>query len=271
MNRLKTTKLKGVVDANKSKAKFTVTHYFPHDKLKHIIEHYWLISWNLLPDESHTQRVIPHPCIHLSFLKNDSKVTGIITNDFEHTLQGKGNLVGVKFTPAGFYLFAQNAKIKLTELTDNIFNIEQFFKIDVKQFETKILGLNKHSDKIKMIEDEVFADIPEIDSNIIKLNHIVKQIEVNKQINKIGDISKLFNIHERQIQRMFNKYIGVNAKWIINRYRIHEAMDRIENENDKNLNWSRLAVKLGYYDQAHFINDFKRLIGQTPLNYYKKA
>ena len=39
-------------------------------------------------------------------------------------------------------------------------------------------------------------------------------------------------------------------------------------EKNQNINWSILAIKLGYYDQAHFIKDFKSLIGKTPKNYH---
>jgi AraC-like DNA-binding protein len=37
------------------------------------------------------------------------------------------------------------------------------------------------------------------------------------------------------------------------------------------VDWSRLAADLGYFDQAHFIKDFKAIVGLTPAEYAKKV
>ena len=51
------------------------------------------------------------------------------------------------------------------------------------------------------------------------------------------------------------------------RYRLHEAAERVAKGEEPD--WSRLALELGYFDQAHFIKDFKSIIGKTPLEYAK--
>ncbi|NRA89420.1 MAG: helix-turn-helix domain-containing protein, partial [Rhizobiales bacterium] len=214
-----------------------------------------------------TQQVIPHPSCHLTFLKNNSTFNGIQQNIYQHKLSGRGNIVGTKFTPAGFQPFAKQAIMRMPEITNQTINIKNIFKIDVKPFEKTILDLKNHQDKIQKIEQEIFDNIPSIDDHIIRLNHLVKQIETNKNIRKVKDISNLFDLDERQIQRLFSKYIGINAKWIINRYRIHDALDALAPAQE--FNWSELALELGYFDQAHFIKDFKQLVGNSPAKYSK--
>lgn len=267
MNKPKIEKPRGVVGLNQAQQNFSLERFFPSDQLKHFIEHYWLISWDLPHGTTHTQHVISHPCIHLTFIQNNSSITGIVTKRFEHTLSGQGNLVGIRFTPAGFYTFAQTANTNMLDMTNKTFPIDDFFDFDIKTFETEILGLSNPTDKTQKIEQEILPKPPTFDPNIIKLNHMVKQIESDKSILKVTDICQKFGLEQRQLQRLFNKYIGVSAKWIINRYRIHEALDAIE--TTKNINWSDLALSLGYYDQAHFIKDFKNLIGTAPDGYLK--
>ena len=63
--------------------------------------------------------------------------------------------------------------------------------------------------------------------------------------------------------------VNVSPKWVIARYRIHEALDRVHENNVKG--WASLALDLGYADQAHFIRDFKGLVGATPLLYQTRA
>ncbi len=73
----------------------------------------------------------------------------------------------------------------------------------------------------------------------------------------------------RALQRLFSRYVGVSPKWVIRRFRLQEAAEQLTRGNI--VDWSRLALDLGYFDQAHFINDFRSLIGMSPTEYAKRA
>ncbi|HJU40524.1 MAG TPA: helix-turn-helix domain-containing protein, partial [Tahibacter sp.] len=64
------------------------------------------------------------------------------------------------------------------------------------------------------------------------------------------------------LQRLFGDYVGASPKWVINRYRLHEAVERLAAGDA--VDWADLALELGYFDQAHFNRDFKRLVGRAP-------
>lgn len=74
-----------------------------------------------------------------------------------------------------------------------------------------------------------------------------------------------FRVSKRTLQRIFSQYVGVGPKWVIKRYRLHEAADQLAGGNV--VDWPRLALDLGYFDQAHFIKDFKAMVGRTPTEY----
>jgi AraC-like DNA-binding protein len=59
--------------------------------------------------------------------------------------------------------------------------------------------------------------------------------------------------------------VGVGPKWVIKRRRLHEAVQRME--AGEPVDWPGLARELGYFDQAHFIHDFKAMVGRTPAEY----
>ena len=68
----------------------------------------------------------------------------------------------------------------------------------------------------------------------------------------------------RQLQRLFKEYVGVSPKWVIQRYRLFDAAERIAAGTI--VKGADLALELGYADQAHFIRDFKT-VGRSPADY----
>jgi len=266
MNKRKTSQPIGILNLDYFQSNFSLTTLHPKAHLRDYIEHYWLISWDLPKGQSHQQDVIPHPCTHVTFLKNDSHIQGVCKQKYTHTLQGTGDIFGIKFTPAGFFPFADKAGLKLANISDNVFDINSVFDINTSNVEQEVLKLNDPEGKINCIDQLLFADAIKRDKNIVKLNNMVAEIATDKEIMKVSDICNKFNIEQRHLQRLFVKYIGVSAKWVINRYRMHDALTSVE--ANENIDWAKLALQLGYYDQAHFIKDFKSLIGKTPKNYH---
>jgi AraC-like DNA-binding protein len=59
--------------------------------------------------------------------------------------------------------------------------------------------------------------------------------------------------------------VGVPPKWVVRRFRVQEACERVKTGEAPN--WSQLASELGYFDQSHFIRDFKDQVGRTPAEY----
>lgn len=69
------------------------------------------------------------------------------------------------------------------------------------------------------------------------------------------------------MQRLFKRYIGVSPKAYIRLIRVRSVKDKIAS-NDF-VNFTHLALDSGYFDQSHFIRDFKRLMENTPTEYYQ--
>jgi AraC-like DNA-binding protein len=89
----------------------------------------------------------------------------------------------------------------------------------------------------------------------------------NAKLLTVTQVAQTVGVSPRSLQRLFRTYVGVSPKWLIRRYRLQEAAARAEAGETQN--WSALALSLGYFDQAHFVNDFKRMIGLPPGEYMK--
>lgn len=73
---------------------------------------------------------------------------------------------------------------------------------------------------------------------------------------------------ERTLPRLFRTYVvGVSPKWVIQSYGFHEALARLVAGA---FDGAALAQEPGYFDQAHFIRDFRALVGCTPAAYARR-
>ena len=85
----------------------------------------------------------------------------------------------------------------------------------------------------------------------------------------VEELAEASGLSVPQLQRLFHQYVGVTPKWVIKRFRLQEAAERIE--QDASVPLAELAAELGYFDQAHFIRDFKSVLGQSPATYRKRG
>jgi AraC-like DNA-binding protein len=108
------------------------------------------------------------------------------------------------------------------------------------------------------------------DETIVLAGELVGRILEDRAIKTVDDLVSRAGIGKRTLQRVFNEYVGVNPKWVIRRYRLHELIERVH-DGKQPVDWAQLALELGYFDQAHLINDFRSIVGYSPVQYQKQA
>ncbi|MBM9549234.1 AraC family transcriptional regulator [Leptospira sp. 201903074] len=255
---------RGVLRQTKANLKTKHNQFFANTKLDYFIEHYWTVSWDLTGKEPYLAETLPYPSVHIVFEKGNSKIFGVTKGRFSTLLAGKGSVFGIKFRPGGFYPFFQK---NISILTDKTIPITEITKIDILPLENEIFQKKDEESRIKIIETWLGNFLPEPDPKIPLINTMIDKIKEDRSIQTVDQISKLFSINLRSLQRLFREYVGVSPKWVIQRFRIQEVAERIEKE--KSIHYAEMALELGYYDQAHFIKDFKNTIGLSPEEYLK--
>lgn len=75
-------------------------------------------------------------------------------------------------------------------------------------------------------------------------------------------------ISKSSMQRKFIKRTGVSPKTLARIVRLNYLWQKIQNE--KAINYQELVFEGNYFDQSHFINDFKYIIGETPTVFFKR-
>ena len=232
------------------------------EDLARFISRAWMLEWALEPAESYVQHVLPDPCVHLIVEPAAAHVLGVVTRLFSTTLTEKQVVFGLKFRPGGFYPFVRRPVVAFTNKSIRL--TEVFDEIDEPRL-TGLIAAADGSAVMGLLEDALRARRPAVDAAFDEACGVADRIGSDSTIHSVEQAARLFGTSPRSLQRLCRTYIGASPKWLIRLYRIKEAAARIE-EGDVEC-WVDLALRLGYADQAHFINDFRSLIGRSPARY----
>jgi AraC-like DNA-binding protein len=247
----------------------------PAGKLRHVrrktahdlapwIAHYWMIRWDLRGCAPHVAESLPHPNIHMIFEDRVTVVCGVQTKKFSRLLQGESRVFGIKFQAGGFRPFY---RASVSGLADRIVPAKEIFGNAVGVLEAAVFSSRPDNEKIAACNNFFLQRIPNADPSVTLARQLVALILADPEIKSVDELVRRSPLGKRSLQRLFNEYVGASPKWVIRRYRLMELVEKF-NSGGK-LDWPQLALELGYFDQAHLINDFKAVVGHAPTKYQK--
>ena len=91
------------------------------------------------------------------------------------------------------------------------------------------------------------------------------EIFKNNGAVSMSDLVNKTSLSTRHFRRKFKQIVGISPKYFCKVIQLNSVFEIIKSGNEDKLHV--LALDNGYYDQAHFINDFSRLIGESPVNF----
>ena len=115
------------------------------------------------------------------------------------------------------------------------------------------------------LDDACAADAGGPDPAYRALSVLIDRVCVDDRLQRVDQAMQVSPWGARTTQRVFRRYVGVSVKWVLCRYRLQQAA--LEIETCAGADFAELAVRLGWHDQAHFINDFRSVLGCTPGEY----
>jgi AraC-like DNA-binding protein len=234
----------------------------PPEPLVHVVRHFWIVRWDLGDAGSHVSETLPHPNVHFVFEANASRIQGVVTGRFKRVLEGQGCVLGVKFRAGSFRPFVRQ---RVSTLRNRAIEGERVFGSAVTPLATEVFSQTDDDAMTRPVARFLREHLPAADHSAGLAASIVETVETDRTLVRVDQLLDRWSISKRSLQRLFNEYVGVGPKWVINRYRMHEALEQLH--SGVSVNWADLALELGYFDQSHFIRDFRALIGRSPVQY----
>ncbi len=252
--------------------------YHPAPALARYIKCYWTLEMDAVPGPEATQRIFPDGCIELIFQFRDlfeqqkNNLNDLQPRCFVHgqlhqyiDLAPTGNVstLGVRFRPFGLQPFLPCSTASLTERSVSVADI---WNGAGDQLADEVLHARTSTQRISTIEKFLLRRLNNNNINSDRVEWCTAAIARSNGNIAIEQLSQEVNMSRRQLERQFAAHVGLSPKLYSRITRFHQAMQAIEQNTQPSL--TALAYDRGFYDQPHFIRDFKTFTGMSPRQYY---
>ena len=259
--------LRGVVGRAASTSVFDLDRWAPSDAAARFVEHFWSVSWDLREQGPFDSTVITFPSMHITHEWGDDSprhgfplpntlVQGVVERVFHTTISERGAVVGARFRPGGYAArFDRDAAVMRGRVQP----------VDHELFGGPIHLDNEVKSASARLDELIGASSGDLDPTYVSLTGLIDRIRDDDRLHRVEQVMRQSPWSARTTQRVFRRYVGVPVKWVLCRYRLQQAA--LEIESHPGVDFADLAVRLGWYDQAHFSNDFRTMLGCTPGEY----
>ncbi|MNK83124.1 Bifunctional transcriptional activator/DNA repair enzyme AdaA [compost metagenome] len=233
----------------------------PSKALQPFVACYWFLNSVTPLYEVVPHRVLPDGCVDIlvDFTSGEAHFVGVMSEADIVPLISIVQLMGIRFLPHSLPLllkgeagFVANSMLGLTE----VWGSEAGF-IE----ELSASGLMAEQ-RVKVIERALLSWFGQ-DHVDPKWSGLLNLISERKGRITIAELADYYTVSERHISRTFKSVMGITAKEYTNIIRFQGVLQYLK-QSGSTVDWADLSLNSGYYDQSHFIHEFKKRYGITP-------
>ena len=181
---------------------------------------------------------------------------------------GKNKMLGIRFYAHSAAYFLNES---IWEFNNQVADLRDLMGSPVKLLHAQLREVPELTKRIELIEHFLLRQLTskhkKID-NIRMIGQIVREMQQQDDPENIDRIADRYHISARYLNKLFLEYTGVTPKLYSKIYRFKHSLELIA---EKQCNLTSIAYECGYFDQSHFIRDFKSFAGVTPSAYSPDA
>jgi AraC-like DNA-binding protein len=248
----------------------TYREALPAAPLRRFIECYWFLS---APEcaRHEAQPILPDGCMELVFNIGDPfrrfhpdgtsgpQPRRMLVGQMDHQVtvrpEGRLDVLGVRFRPSGAHpLF----RFPMSDLRNALIPLSQ-----VADFPESLEGLRDDTvrGRKRALDAMLEPRFQKARADHAGFDQAVQSVVGAEGRVKVDDLSRDLGVSCRQLERMFRERVGLGPKRFAKVLRFQSVFRRAALEEAP---WAALALDCGYYDQAHFIRDFRSFTGKSP-------
>jgi AraC-like DNA-binding protein len=173
--------------------------------------------------------------------------------------QGTARIVGARLHPAGARAFVG---VPQHELVNQIAPLVAVHPALARRLRDDVASRQEGSGLAEAFEHVLTAAAPH-DPTPSPAARAVALARRRGGLVRVGELAAAVGLSARQLERVFLESVGVPPKLLLRILRFQEVLGALRGQPPRP-DWARLAAEHGFYDQAHFIRDFRAFTGVTP-------
>ena len=254
--------------------------YIPPPRLQPYVECFWSLELPDFPGDTVPERVLPDGTTELIVHYGDQfermnekglfekQALGLFVGQMKtFTLlrpSGKTGMVAVRFKPAGAARFFG---FSLSEITNRILDLDLVLGAEGKSLVDWVLNCQTNSDRVQVLLDFLLEKLTSRSDDLL-LRATVKFIEEAKGGLDLFVLEKRIGLSSRQIERKFKEKVGISPMALARVVRFQRFLSLAK--ECPNMNLTDASMECGYYDQSHFIKDFRAFAGVSPSSFLEE-
>jgi AraC-like DNA-binding protein len=252
--------------------------YRPSKNLKPYIKCYYTFESD--SDAEFEDTVFPSGLMEVIFNLGEGTWETVVNNKFQTTpkielwgqiikpltikSKGKHSMLGIRFFPHTAACFLRD---EIALFNNQVSDLSDILGNSIKILHSQLLETSKTKNRIELIEDFLIKRLSykgEKPFKIDKVANILSSIKRNADESSMGDIAFKHGITPRYLHKLIYQYTGLSPKSFNKINRFQHSLKLIA-KNEQPL--TSIAYDCGYFDQSHFIRDFKSFTSVTPSAY----
>lgn len=259
-------------------ANITLHNFRPLASLQHLVESYWAFEQDADALVSHPHIVLPSPmpAVIVPYpLEGVARRAGLPSDTewwcrqvaherFELRGQPATGLFGVTFQPAGFYQLFGLSMASAGQAGQALTGHAAVF---LRALSQRVAQVRTAPDRVAVAERLLLARLRcgEVST---PMEALATAVLVRHGQVSVDEMAAQSNLCRRQFERRFREVVGVAPKLFAEISRFRNVMTHLHSA--PTINWQDVTHACGYFDQAHFIREFRRFAGKTPASYTQR-
>lgn len=253
--------------------------YQPQSYLKHYVSMMW--HWDEYNPSHSKELILPIGMMELTFNLADN--TFCIENTHDQAIQTirGGMIVGAQSKP---FITHTHTSMDLLSVLFNFGGALEFFNVAGKTFHNqhitlddvwgkqatqdlyeKLCTVNTSQARFHILEETLLKQLNQNRQRHQIVDYALNKINNYPQLQRIKQITEEIGISSTRFIQLFKDDLGMTPKQFHRVRRFHHTLNTITSHQTQN--WAEIALCCGYYDQAHFNNEFRHFTGITPSAY----
>lgn len=192
-------------------------------------------------------------------------VSGAYSGFFVVDTASQGSTVGVHFKPGGAFPFFG---LPAGELRDEHVSLEALWGTGAGELRDRLLETPTPEARFRLLEEALLARATRPLARHPAVAFALGEFRGVSRGRTVSDVVGQIGLSHRRFIRLFDEEVGLTPKLYCRIRRFQEVLHRVG--SGRPVDWAEAALGCGYYDQAHFIHDFRAFSGVTPTAYLEQ-